>query len=59
MRKKVYPSCQDIRKIINAQWYRASGLCECEICGKQYYDHKPLYGFNWLLKLCNGDLIKY
>jgi hypothetical protein len=55
-------------------WFRASGNCECLICGKSYYDH-PFYRLTvggwrqlsngmviqygfWLHVLCNGDLVK-
>ena len=40
-------------------WYRSSGDCICDVCGCKYYDHQPVPGYTWLLKLCNGDLIKY
>jgi uncharacterized protein HemX len=40
-------------------WYRASGDCICSICGRKYYDHQPVTGYTWLLKLCDGDLVKY
>lgn len=40
-------------------WYRANCECICDICGCKYYDHQPVTGFTWLLKLCNGDLVKF
>lgn len=47
-----------------ANWYRASGDCVCEECGKQYYEHpldqKELSYDNspFMHILCNGDLVK-
>ena len=48
-------------------FYRASGECICETCGKTYYRH-PMGGpftesmgyerRQWLHRLCNGDLVK-
>lgn len=45
-------------------WYRASGECICEICGKTYYEH-PLDETEldqndepFMNILCNGDRVK-
>ena len=38
--------------------YRASGDCVCEACGKLYYDHPPVKGFEFLNRICNGDFVK-
>lgn len=42
---------------------RCGGGVTCEICGKEYYDHKPemnlLYdGYPFLTVLCNGERVK-
>ena len=46
------------------KFYRASGDCICEVCGKKYYDH-PMDseitdqdGNKYLNILCNGDRVK-
>lgn len=45
-------------------FYRASGLCTCDECGKDYYSHPYAYeaqdrdGEPYLQVLCNGDIIK-
>ena len=47
-----------------ARMHRVCGNCECEICGKLYYDH-PMEtritdrdGYKFLHQLCNGWLGK-
>jgi hypothetical protein len=39
-------------------WHRAGGDCICDICGCKFYDHQPVPGYEWLRKLCDGDLVK-
>lgn len=35
--------------------FRASGLCICEICGKDYYHHqKYVVGSGHVIKSCEG-----
>lgn len=44
--------------------YRASGMCICEICGKEYWKHPDdegelsYDGKPFLVVLCNGDRVK-
>jgi len=56
--ERLRPYRPDAKRVDEGDWYRASGDCVCEACGFPYYDHQPVTGFRWLLKLCNGDLIK-
>lgn len=37
---------------------RASGLCECPTCGKQYYDHPAHPVFKFLKVTCDGRIWK-
>jgi hypothetical protein len=37
---------------------RASGLCICEACGEQYYDHPPHPVFAFLVVTCDCRLWK-
>jgi|CXWL01.1.fsa_nt_gi hypothetical protein len=42
---------------------RCSGLCICDICGREYFDHKPergvlFDGYPFLNVLCNGERVK-
>ena len=43
-------------------FYRAAGACLCEQCGEEYRKHPndgPFFeGYQWLHRLCNGDLVK-
>ena len=39
-------------------FYRASGLCTCKVCGRLYYDHKSCPTDPWLTVLCNGQRVK-
>ena len=45
-------------------FYRASGLCICDQCGKTYYkhpedkEHLSFDGHPYLVILCNGDRVK-
>lgn len=39
-------------------WFRASGACVCEACGKLYYDHPPVLGAIWLTRLCDDTFVK-
>lgn len=47
-----------VAQIEQGDWVRASGLCVCPVCGKLYYDHPYLVGFEWLTLLCDGSLVK-
>lgn len=40
------------------EFQRASGLCICDQCGKNYFSHKPHRDWPWLRELCNGELVK-
>lgn len=48
---------EDRQKIEDGTWYRASGDCVCDACGKTYYDHPPVIGALSLTRLCDGDLV--
>ena len=37
---------------------RAGGGVVCEHCGFPYYDHPKIVGYEWLTKICNGDIVK-
>jgi len=45
-------------------FYRASGLCVCNVCNKLYYDHpyaneaRDQEGAPYLNVLCDGDIVK-
>lgn len=45
-------------------WYRASGECVCEICGREFWRHKhEMEEVDWnddpyLKIICNGDRVK-
>lgn len=40
--------------------YRAGGGCICEICGREYYDHKQEKSEEYFFYnvICNGDRVK-
>ena len=44
--------------------YRASGLCICDTCGKDYYSHpyateaRDRDGTPYLHVICSGDIVK-
>ena len=43
--------------------YRASHLCVCDDCGREYWrhpntDHRDNTGQPYMRKLCNGDIVK-
>lgn len=38
-------------------FYRASGDCECSVCGLPYIEH-PQHRDNGLVILCDGDWVK-
>ena len=38
--------------------YRAGTHQTCEICGCEYIDHEPVIGYEFLNRLCNGNLVK-
>jgi hypothetical protein len=50
------------------KWFRASGDCECQVCGLTYRDHRPYMGSlstigyerptPWLHVTCAGYLVK-
>jgi len=52
------PNKIDQARVEKADWYRASGHVECEQCGRPYYDHATVQGFEWLHRLCNGRFVK-
>lgn len=53
------PTSEELDKINNHDWYRASGDCICDICGKLYYDHSYFVEpYEWLNIICNGDMVK-
>lgn len=39
-------------------WNRASGLCLCPVCGKQFYDHPKHAIFDFLIVTCDGKIWK-
>ncbi|AMO44175.1 hypothetical protein DSS3P8_117 [Roseobacter phage DSS3P8] len=41
-----------------ADWHRAGADQLCPHCGCKYRDHQPVPGYEWLRKLCDGDLVK-
>ena len=53
------PYRPDVIRVERDEWKRASGDCVCDHCGCLYFDHVPVPGYPWLLRLCNGDLVKY
>lgn len=46
------------------RFYRASGACICDACGKEYYSHpyateaRDRDNMPYLHVLCNGDIVK-
>ncbi len=59
LRRPLSPTPEQASRIDAGDFYRASGDCICEVCGKLYYDH--LYfteEYAFLNVLCNGDIVK-
>lgn len=52
------PFKPDRIRIDRGDWRRASGMCVCQICGCDYYDHPNVRGYEWLTRLCDGQLVK-
>ena len=50
-------SPEDREQIENNDWHRAGGACLC-VCGLQYRQHRPLLGASFLIKLCDGRMVK-
>jgi hypothetical protein len=40
------------------EWHRASGIVECKVCGRQYFDHPQAVPFLILRLLCDGTYVK-
>lgn len=51
-------STSDAAKVEAGEWHRAGGDCVCDGCGRLFYDHRPLKGALWLVKLCDDTLVK-
>ena len=49
---------------IDKLMFRASHLCECSICGKEYWDHplvgntRDFQGTPFLNFICDGSIVK-
>ncbi|MGJ4945039.1 hypothetical protein ACQR1W_31050 [Bradyrhizobium sp. HKCCYLS1011] len=59
LRLRPNPTPEQLARLEEGDFYRASGGCICETCGKLYYDH-PYFAEEWafLTILCNGDFVK-
>lgn len=58
MTKRRKPYRPDQIRVDCGDWYRASGMCICEVCACDYFAHAPVVGFEWLRRLCDGRLVK-
>jgi hypothetical protein len=56
--ERLRPYKPDKKRVDAGDWIRASGLCICQVCGFEYYDHAPVVGYEWLQRLCDGRLVK-
>jgi hypothetical protein len=56
--RRFKPYKPDQIRVENNDWYRAGTNMICERCGCEYIDHEPVIGYEFLHKLCNGDLVK-
>lgn len=45
------------KRLQNDDFLRADKDCLCK-CGKPYWLHKNVEGYEWLTILCNGSLVK-
>lgn len=52
------PYAPDQLRVDRGDWNRASGHCDCAVCGLNYFAHVPVLGFEWLTRLCDGRLVK-
>lgn len=57
-RNKYQPVASDLIDLEGDGMYRASGDCVCSACGKLYYDHPSVEGYEFLNRICNGDFVK-
>lgn len=59
IRNYVTPTDDELMRIENGEFIRASGLCECETCGRLYIDH-PLFEepYRFLNRICDGSIVK-
>lgn len=48
----------DVIRVDRGDYVRASGMVLCETCGVCYFDHAPVTGFSWLVRACDGRLLK-
>ncbi len=52
------PYKPDLIRVERGDWIRASGMCLCDVCGVSYFDHSPVTGYEWLMRLCDGRMVK-
>lgn len=55
-RKRPYKP--DMKRVDAGEWVRASGQVLCDKCNYPYADHVPVVGYEWLTRLCDGNLVK-
>lgn len=54
----VSPRPELVAQIERGEWFRAAGACTCPVCNKTYYEHPSIVGYEWLVLLCNGQVVK-
>jgi hypothetical protein len=52
------PNKIDQARVDDGDYDRACGDAECSRCGKPYYDHPTVVGFEWLHRTCDGRFVK-
>jgi len=51
-------SKEDKEILETGEWIRASGDVICETCGEKYWRHPQVIGALWLIRICDGLLVK-
>lgn len=55
-RKRPYEP--DRIRVERGDWIRADGNCICPVCNLKYYAHSPVFGYEYLHRICDGLLVK-
>ncbi|QIG77419.1 hypothetical protein EVB64_093 [Rhizobium phage RHph_TM61] len=56
--RRFRPYKPDQIRIERGEDYRAGTHTICDHCGCEYADHEPVVGYEFLNRLCNGNLVK-
>jgi hypothetical protein len=52
------PFRPDTIRVKDNDWRSGWAEDECPLCGCRYKEHAPVEGYRWLIRLCDGELVK-